>query len=242
MALEAFSLYRVALSLKFFDTFSWIAYLFFMKVIVVGATGLVGNNIVKELLLDERVSKLLVFTRRSLEITHPKLEIKIVDFDHIDQWESEIKGDVLFSALGTTLRAAGSKEKQYLIDHDYQHLIAQAAAQNGVKTYVLISSVNADPKSIFFYLRMKGELEEKVGHLPFQSVFILRPGPLVGKREKPRWTEQMSTSFLKILPKALVSPGMKPISGEQVAKVAVLKGLSPEVGIHVLGPRYLQLP
>jgi uncharacterized protein YbjT (DUF2867 family) len=210
-----------------------------MKVIVIGSTGLVGNHILKELLGDERVTSILAFVRRSFAITHPKLEVRVVDFNQITQWESEIRGDVLFSSLGTTLRAAGSKENQYLIDHDYQFSIAQSAAINGVTKLVLISSVNADPKSIFFYLRMKGELEEKVAHLPFKSIFILRPGPLVGLREKPRWTEEVSTTFLKILPKALVSPGMIPISGEKVAKAAVMKGLSQEAGVHILGPRFL---
>jgi uncharacterized protein YbjT (DUF2867 family) len=210
-----------------------------MEVIVIGATGLVGKNIVKKLIADERVSKVITFTRRLPDLTHPKLDARIVNFDQIHSWKDQIKGDVLFSALGTTLRDAGSKEKQYLVDHDYQLSVAVQAAYNEIKNFVLISSVNADPKSFFFYLRMKGELEEKLSKLPFASLFILRPGPLVGTRSKPRWQEKISTMFLNLLPKALVSPGMRPVSGERVAEVAVRSGLSNEVGIHIIGPRRL---
>ncbi len=208
-----------------------------MNVIVVGATGLVGKNIVSELTHDIRVSKVLVFVRRPLDFIHPKIDVRIVDFDKIEEWKNQINGDVLFSALGTTLHDAGSKAGQYRVDHDYQLAIARYAAYNEVKAYVLISSVNADPHSIFFYLRMKGELEEKVGNLSFPSLFILRPGPLVGKREKPRWQEKVSTVLLNQLPKALVTPGMRPVSADKVAKIAVRLGLSLAPGIHISGPK-----
>jgi uncharacterized protein YbjT (DUF2867 family) len=210
-----------------------------MEVIVIGATGLVGKSIVKKLTEDERVSKVKIFIRRSIDFNHPKLEIRIIDFKKMDEWKDEIKGDVLFSALGTTLREAGSKTKQYTVDHDYQYNVARYAAENGVKALVLISSVNADAKSIFFYLRMKGELEEKVSKLSFSSLFVLRPGPLEGKRVHRRFMEELNLKILNMLPKALVSPGMRPVQGDVVAKVAVSKGLTLEPGIHIIGPRLI---
>lgn len=199
-----------------------------MKAIVIGATGLVGKHIVEILLKRPEVSSVLVFARRDLSISHSKLQTVIVDFDKVPEWANQIQGDVLFSALGTTLKTVGSKEAQYKIDHDYQLHVAEAASQNSVSGYVLISSVNANAKSPFFYLKMKGELEEKIRKLSFKSVHILRPGPLKGHREKERLNEILSVGLLDHLPKFLVAPGMRPVDGKHVAKVAVSLGLSRE--------------
>lgn len=201
-----------------------------MKAIVIGATGLVGKSITEQLLKLPEIREVRVFSRRSSGIQHSKLRERIVDFDNINGWKNEIRGDILFSALGTTLKAAGSKEAQFRVDHDYQLEVAKSAVHNGVAKYVLISSVNASKSSPFFYLKMKGELEEKVMTLGFSSVCILRPGPLRGHREKPRLSEQISTRLLSILP---VSAGMKPVDGSQVARVAIDCGLKQK-GMHIL--------
>lgn len=208
-----------------------------MKAIVVGATGLVGKAITEKLIADSSISSIEIFVRRNTGLVNPKLTETLIDFDNLEQWKADIKGDVLFSALGTTLKAAGSKEAQYKVDYHYQLKIAEAAASNGVKSYVLISSVNADAKSQFFYLRMKGELEEKVSTLDFPSVHILRPGPLKGNRETSRLNEVISTKFLDLMPKVLVTAGMRPVEGEKVAAVAIISGLSFEKGIHIVGPK-----
>lgn len=205
-----------------------------MKTIVIGATGLVGKIIVDKLLSDHDVT---TFSRRSMGINHPRLTEKIVDFEKIPEWSHLIQGDVLFSALGTTLKDAGSKERQYVIDHDYQLAVAKAASQNQVKSFVLISSVNADPKSPFFYLRMKGELETAVSALHFHSLSILRPGPLKGQREKTRPSELIYTGFLQLMPKVLAPPGLYPVGGEKVATKAVNAGVEGRPGINIIGPR-----
>jgi aspartate-semialdehyde dehydrogenase len=87
--------------------------------LVIGATGLVGNELVHQLLADDRFGAVLVFVRRSMGISHSKLQEFIINFDEPQNWSHLVKGDVLFSALGTTLKKAGSKEAQYKIDHDY---------------------------------------------------------------------------------------------------------------------------
>lgn len=210
-----------------------------MKAIVIGATGLVGKSVTERLLGNNSIDSVQIFVRRPTGLIHNKLVETIIDFDKIDSWKSELKGDVLFSALGTTLKAAGSKEAQFKVDYEYQLQVAKAAAENGVKTYVLISSVNADPKSPFFYLKMKGQLEEKISLLSFQSIHILRPGPLKGHRETSRLNELISTKFLDLMPKVLVSAGMRPVAGDKVAEVAVNAGLSVEKGIHIHGPKII---
>lgn len=202
-----------------------------MKAIVIGATGLIGRSLIHQLLENPDVSGVLIFARRSSRIEHPKLKEEIVNFDEVGQWKNKVQGDVLFSAMGTTLKTVGSKEAQFRIDHDYQLFVAEAAAHNGVKNYVLISSVNASSRSPFFYLKMKGQLEDKIRKLPFQSVTILRPGPLTGHREKPRMMEEVSTTILSVLP---VPSGMKPVEGDQVAKVAIDYGLKGRAGVSII--------
>ncbi len=208
-----------------------------MKAIVIGATGLVGKSITEKLLENTAVGSVQIFVRRSTGLVHKKLIETIIDFDKFDTWKSQLKGDILFSALGTTLKTAGSKEAQVKVDYEYQLQVAKASAENGVKKYVLISSVNADPKSPFFYLKMKGELEEKISTLSFEAIHILRPGPLKGHRETSRLNEVISTKFLDLLPKVLVSAGMRPVAGEKVAEVAIKAGLSAEKGIHIHGAK-----
>lgn len=209
-----------------------------MKAIIIGATGLVGSCIVQELLLHP-VREILVFTRRPLSFTSPNIVNRVVDFTRIGEWAHEIQGDVLFSALGTTLKAAGSKEAQYKVDHDYQYEIALAAEKNMVSKYVLISSVNADAGSSFFYLRMKGELDEKIMNLKIGSINILRPGPLKGHREKQRLNEVISTKILDFLP---VPDSMRPVNASQVAKVAVKCALEDHIGKRILGPHLILRP
>lgn len=205
-----------------------------MKALVIGSTGLVGKEITNLLLNDHEVH---TFSRRSSGITHPNLHEHLVDFDKIGEWKHLLKGDVLFSALGTTLKTVGSKSAQYKIDHDYQLEVATAAALNGVASYSLISSVNADSSSMFFYLRMKGELEDKVSKLSFKSINILRPGPLKGFREKERLGEVVSTKVLDLLPDVLVTPGIRPVAAFKVAKKSVNAGLAQINGVRIIGPK-----
>lgn len=210
-----------------------------MKVVIIGATGLVGKLIAEQAIRDERVNSIELFVRRPSGLVHPKLTETIVDFSGFEAWKSQLKGDVLFSALGTTLKAAGSKTAQFKVDHDYQLAVASSAAANGFHTYVLISSVNADPKSPFFYLKMKGQLEEKISTLPFHAIHILRPGPLKGHRESSRLGEIISTKFLDCMPKVLVTAGMRPIEGNRVASAALKAGLSQAKGINIWGPKLI---
>jgi uncharacterized protein YbjT (DUF2867 family) len=104
--------------------------------IVIGATGLVGSQLVQLLLKDDRFSKIKILARRGTGITNSKLQEHIINFNHPEQWKHLVTGDVLFSALGTTLKTAGSKEAQYKIDHTYQFNVAKAAAENQVPDYV----------------------------------------------------------------------------------------------------------
>ena len=132
------------------------------KVNVIGATGLVGRELVKQLLENPEVEKVTIFSRRNSGFQHPKLEQRVIDFNDRESWKPFLQGDVLFSALGTTLKQAGSKEKQYLVDYTYQWQFAEAAAEKGIPAYVLVSSTGASPRSSIFYSRIKGEISLEI--------------------------------------------------------------------------------
>lgn len=187
---------------------------------VIGATGLVGKQLVQQLLDDERFKKVRIFVRRETGLQHLKLEQKIVDFRNTKSWEKLLKGDILFSALGTTLKQAGSKEKQYEIDFTFNLKFAQKAKENGIENYVLVSSVGANSKSGIFYTRMKGELEEAVSKIGFQNLVILRPASLTGPRENRRIAEEISVPVLNFLTR-FVLKNYRPISGETVVKAMI---------------------
>ena len=136
-----------------------------MNALVIGATGAVGKDLVDQLLKDDAFERVTAFVRRPLGIEDPKLTAHVIDFDHPEQWSHLLQGDVLFSCLGTTIKAAGSQANQWKVDYTYQYEAAKAARENGVDTYALVSSVSATPKSKIFYTRMKGELEEAVKQL-----------------------------------------------------------------------------
>lgn len=187
---------------------------------VIGATGLVGKQLVQQLLNDERFEKVRIFVRRETGLKHPKLEQLIVDFGKTETWEKQLTGDVLFSALGTTLKQAGGKEKQWEIDFTFNLSFARKAKENGIDNYVLVSSVGANAKSSIFYTKMKGELDEAVSKIGFSNLVILRPASLAGNRENRRLAEDISVPVLNILTRFMMK-NYRPINGETVAEAMI---------------------
>lgn len=159
---------------------------------VIGATGLIGKQLVQFLLEDNNFEKIRIFVRRDTGIIHKKLEQRIVDFRIKESWQKKLNGDVLFSTLGTTLKQAGSKEKEYEVDYSFNYNFAVKAKENGISNYVLVSSVGANSKSKVFYTRMKGELDDAVAKLGFENLAILRPSSLTGDRTEKRIIEILS--------------------------------------------------
>ena len=210
-----------------------------MTAIIIGATGATGRDLVDLLLLDTAFDAIHVFVRRPLAISDPMIETHLVDFDQIDSWKSGIRGDVLFSCLGTTLRAAGSQEAQWKVDYDYQFNFAKAARENGVPTIVLMSSMGANPQSSVFYMKMKGRLEEAVKLLGFSNTIIVRPPSLI-RRNSDRWGEKVGVVALKALNKVGIMRSMKPMSTEAVAKAMLTCSLHMK-GQQVVESRELRM-
>jgi len=182
-----------------------------LTALLIGATGATGSEVLNQLLLDANFSKVLVFSRRPIVAVHPKLEVHVVDFEEISNWSNLIKGDVLFSAVGTTLKVAGSKSNQFKIDYTFQYETAKVASENGVGVYVLVSSYGANEKSGLFYPRMKGQLDKAVQDLNFKQVHIFRPGILGRQAEKLRPLERVSITIINKLNKLGLFRSQRPM-------------------------------
>jgi len=200
--------------------------------IIIGATGLVGNQLLTLTLQDSRFDSVKVFVRRNTGIVNEKLQEFIVDFDAPDTWKKQVTGDVLYSAMGTTLHAAGSKDAQYKIDYTYQYQMAKIAAANNVKEYVLVSAAGSAPDSRIFYSRTKGKLERDIQRLPFETIHIIRPGMLAGKRAQVRTGEKLGIGIMNVLGAIPGLTHLKPIQGREVAKAMINATFRHVVGIY----------
>ncbi len=185
--------------------------------IVIGSTGMVGTQLIQLLLQSNEYSAVVSLVRRSSGIVHPKLIETCIDFDNRETWTDLVKGDVLFSTLGTTIAQAKTKAAQFKVDYTYQYNVAQIAANNGVASYVLISSAGANAKSMTFYMKMKGKLEVAIQSLPFEVISIIRPGQLAGNRTEKRFGEKIGLIMMSGLNKLGLLKSYRPIHARQVA-------------------------
>jgi uncharacterized protein YbjT (DUF2867 family) len=204
-----------------------------MNALLIGATGATGKELVQLLLKDDSFQTVTIFVRRKPEMQHPKLIVHVIDFDKPQQWKELVKGDVLFSCLGTTLKAAGSKEAQWKIDYEYQFQFAKAAKENQVANYVLVSSAGADPASSIFYTKLKGKLEEAVKGLGFPKITILKPS-LLARKNTDRKAEVISMKVIQFLNKLGLLRSMKPLPTETLAQAMINCAKSKETGLSVI--------
>lgn len=204
--------------------------------LLIGATGATGKELLALLLKDDAFQQVDIFVRRNPNLQHQKLKVHVIDFDAPEQWKHLVKGDVLFSCLGTTLKAAGSKEAQWKIDYDYQYNFAKAASENNVPTYVLVSADYASPNSRMFYSRMKGQLEVAVKALGFQKLIIFKP-PILIRKNSDRSLEVAGWKVIRFLNKLGLFRAQKPLETEVLAQAMVNAVKAGGDGVVVLKGR-----
>ena len=192
-----------------------------MKTIVIGATGATGKSLLPLLATSSEVESIDCFGRRHPDFTHQKLNSHQIDFSHPDDWREKVQGDVLFACLGTTLKAAGSKEAQWAIDYEANLKFAKAARENGVNALVLISASGANSASRLFYQRMKGELEQAIIALNFPHLIIFRP-PLLIRPNSDRLGEKIAERIFRVLNRIGMLKNQRPLAVEKLAQ-AMLK-------------------
>ena len=203
-----------------------------MHSLLIGATGATGKDLLDLLLKDDDFHRVDIFVRRDVDSDHEKLNVHVIDFDKPDEWKHLVKGDVLFSCLGTTLKAAGSKDAQWKIDYDYQYEFAKAARENDVDNYILVSSSGASPDSLLFYSRMKGQLEEAVKSLGFPKLSIFNP-PILERENSDRTGEVIGLKVIRFLNQLGLFPSQKPMPTEILAKALVNSARVEEDGVHI---------
>lgn len=203
-----------------------------VKLLLVGATGLVGRHVLDLALTDARVASVVAPARRELT-PHPKLLSPQVDFDHLDQNASWWRADAVICALGTTMKVAGSQSAFRRVDHDYPLTVARLARAHGTPTYVLSSAIGADANSRFFYNRVKGELEHALADEGFTSLTFVRPGVIGGKREELRLGERLLVSALA-LSGSLLPRRWRLNPAPQIARALLSAALDAQPGQHIV--------
>ena len=197
-----------------------------LHAIVLGATGATGRELVKYLIKNPKLTKISIFSRKEIGIDDEKLIKHIIDFSCLENYKNIIKGDILFSALGTTLKDAGSKENQFLVDYTYQYKFAKIAAENGVSNYSLVSAQGANSSSSFFYPKIKGALEESIKKLNFNTIHIFQPSFLIRQKDLIRSGEKVAISIVLFLNKFGLFKSMQPISVAFLATIMIDEALN----------------
>ncbi len=162
-----------------------------MRAIVFGGTGLVGGLLLKELLSRSEVESVLSFSRKPIDLSHPKLKQVSFDASNILEKAEALEGNHVFCCLGTTIAKAGSREAFAAIDKELVLRIARISAMKGIVEFSLVSAKGAHLQSPFFYFRVKAEVEAELSRIPFRRLLIYRPGLLLGARKDLRPLEAL---------------------------------------------------
>lgn len=203
-----------------------------MRLILAGATGLVGRHVLARALADPRVTHVVAPTRRPLP-AHPNLDAPLVDFDALPADAAWWRADAVICALGTTMKTAGSRDAFRRVDHDYPLAIADLARRHGTPVYVLNSAMGADAQSRVFYNRVKGELESALRTRGFASLTLVRPGLIGGDRDERRLGETLATHVLRTL-HPLLPRKWRINPAERIADALLDAALDPPAGVHVV--------
>lgn len=216
------------------------------RALLAGATGLVGLRLLRQLLQDEHCESLTVLVRRPLPpmpeqaAFRDKLNVVTADFDRMDEALADIEADVVFCALGTTIRKAKSQEAFRQVDLGYPVAMGEWAKAHGAKKFILVSAMGANIHSAVFYNRIKGEAEALLTALGLPELHIVRPSLLLGKREEFRPGEKAAillSPLLKLLMQGRLRK-YRPVRAEDVAAFMrkkaelTIDGLAPIVKIH----------
>lgn len=169
---------------------------------LIGGTGLTGSILIRKLLADPEITKVVSVSRRPSGASDAKLvEMLVSDLAELPQLERELRGNLYFCCLGTTIKAAGSKENFEKVDHDAVLAFARIARAHDATSYTIVSATGAGSR--FFYNKVKGRTEDDVRALGLRSVIIFRPALLVGPRREFRLAERVATRTLVPLSRLL---------------------------------------
>lgn len=205
--------------------------------LVVGATGLIGHQLVTQLVNSSLYNKIRVLVRKSLNWQHPRLQEIIVDFDQPNGLL--MQADDIFCCLGTTRKKAGSKEGFRKVDYQYPLDIARLGRANGASQFAIVTSMGANPNSSFFYNQVKGEIERDLALLDYPTLLIFRPSLLLGNRGDFRLGEKIGEGFMRLFGPILPTQ-YQAIDSSKVVNAMITTAQQPRPGVHVFESGQLQ--
>jgi uncharacterized protein YbjT (DUF2867 family) len=205
--------------------------------VVLGATGLIGEHLVQELLKNEYFSKVRILVRRPLSLKHAKADVQVVNFHDEKDIAAKLDiGDVIFCCIGTTRKKVkGNKTEYRKVDYDIPIITARLGVQHGFSQFLLVSAIGAHPAAANFYLQLKGCVEEDITALPFESIHIFRPSILLGKRNEFRLGESIGKVIMQAVSFLLIGAWRKykPMPATDVAKAMVAAANEEIAGVHM---------
>jgi hypothetical protein len=212
-----------------------------MIAILTGSTGLTGSFLAREILADSAITKLISVSRKLLHIADAKLtEVLVSDLAELSSIESPIesrmRGERYFCCLGTTIKAAGSKENFEKVDHGAIVAFAKIAKAHDAKSFTMVSAMGANANSMFFYNQVKGRTEDDVRALGLRSLIIFRPALLVGPRREFRLAESIASKTLVPVSQLLPARIRKSLvtKAETLATRMLAEGKAARAGVHVI--------
>ena len=205
-----------------------------MEGVVLGGSGLIGKELIRQLLKDPSFLIVRALVRSPLDIEHPKFLSQTTNFSNEEDFREKLgTGTVLFCCIGTTMKnVEGDKVAYKKIDYDIAINAAQYASEKKFKHFAIISSVGANPNSRNFYIRLKGKIEEDLKVIPFNSIHIFRPSLLLGDRVESRPLEVFGKKIFKAI--AFLLPGKyKPVYAKDVAAAMIAAVKKNKTGIRI---------
>ncbi len=206
------------------------------KAIVLGASGLIGSQLVYLLLKDETFSQVTLFVRKELSFSDNKLKQITIEFNDLESYNSEFDGSVIFLCLGTTRKKTPNLEDYRAIDYGITLRAAKLAKSAGIEEVHLISAIGANSKSIIFYNKLKGEIEEDLIKIGFESTYIYQPSMLIGARGESRPTELIFQKLMPFIDLFMIGKLKKyrSVSKEKLAQAILNYQSNTKKGIHLI--------
>lgn len=200
--------------------------------VVAGATGLTGGHLLRQLLADDRYARVSALVRQPSLPTNRKLVECIVDFDALPALP---KADDAFCCLGTTIKIAGSQKAFRHVDFDFVVNFARAAKQAGATQFLVISALGANAKSPIFYSRVKGEMENVLYDIGFETLHIFQPSLILGERSQQRPAEKFGIAAFNTIGALMLGPLRKyrPIEAKTIARGMVRAALAERRGVYL---------
>lgn len=205
------------------------------SVLILGASGLVGAECVRQFAESSRFARVIAIARRPLEKMPMRVETHVIDFDRLNEAAQLFRVSHIVCALGTTIKKAGTQERFRRVDHDYPLAAARLGLGEGARHFLLVSALGASATSRIFYSRVKGEVEDAIRALPYRSVTIVRPSLLLGERAEVRLGESIGKLFAGVIPGRY-----RPVHASTVAATLVRAAIEDQPGVRIIESKEIQ--